>query len=133
MYKLCGTSTLTSREGERGSARLKFLIIFSVVVILGFVGYHYVPVRFQAGTYKDFMQETVNKGAGMGRTSDWVKEQLVKNGADYGVPPNAAIMAEEHEGALQVRVQFKRPVELLVYTYEYEFDETVKSPSWASK
>lgn len=133
MYKSCGTSPISSRSGERGSARVKFLIIFSLVVILAFVGYHYVPVRFQAGTYKEFMQETVTKGAGMGRSSDWIKQELFKNGAEYGVPANATITIEEHEGALQARVQFKRPIELIVYTYQYEFDETVKSPSWATK
>lgn len=134
MDKLCGTSSMSSRNGERGSARLKFLIIFSVVAILAYVGYHYVPVRFQASQYKDFMQETVNKGAAMSRTSDVIKDQLVKNGAEYGVPANAVISIEELEGVLQARVQFKRPIEMIGYTYSYEFDESVKSSSmWSVK
>lgn len=133
MDKLCGTSPISSRDGERGTARAKFLVIMSVVVILAFVGYEYIPVRFQSSLYKDFVQDTVTKGSAMAKSSDWVKEQLIKNGPEYGVPANATITIEEHEGALQARVQFKRPIQLIVYTYEYEFDETMKSPSWVTK
>lgn len=122
-----------ARDGERGSARAKFLIIISLVIITAFVGYRYVPVRFQAGLYKDFMQDTVTKGSAMSKTSAWVKEQLEKNAAEYGVPANAEITVEEHDGAQQVRVQYKLPINLLVYTYDYEFDETVKSPAWVGK
>lgn len=133
MYKSCGTSPISSRNGERGSARVKFLVIMSLVVSLAFVGYQYIPVRFQSGLYKDFAQDTVTKGAAMAKSSEWVKEQLVKSAPEYGVPANATITIEGHEGALQARVQFKRPINLLVYTYEYEFDETMKSPAWVSK
>lgn len=134
MNKSCCTTSISSRNGERGSARLKFLVILSVVVIVAYVGYQYVPVAFQSSQYKDFMQQTVDKGAALGKTSDWIKEQLVKNGAEYGVPANATITIEEHEGALQARVQFKRPISMIGYTYEYEFDKTTKSSSlWSIK
>lgn len=132
MNKSCCTSQASFENGERGSARLKFLIIMSLVVIVAYVGYQYVPVRFQSGLYKEFMQETVNKGWATGKSIDVIKEQLAKNSAEYGVPPNATTTIEEHDGVLQARVQFKRPITLLVYTYEYEFDETVKS-TWSNK
>ena len=134
MNKSCGTTSPSSGHGERGSARLKFLIIISLVVIVAYVGYEYVPVAFQSYQYKDFMQETVNKGAAMGKPSDWIKEQLVKNGAEYGVPANATLTIEEHEGAVQARVQFKRPISMIGFTYDYEFDKTTKSSSlWSIK
>lgn len=134
MDKSCGTSQMSSRIGERGNSRVKFLIIMSLVVITAFVGYQYVPVRFQAERYKDFMQEAVNKGAALSKPSDVIKEQLIKSGTEYGVPANALVTLEEHEGVLQARVQFKRPIPLFVYTYEYQFDETVKSSSmWTLK
>ena len=125
---------MSSRIGERGNSRLKFLIIITLVVVAAFVGYQYVPIAFQAYQYKDFMQQTVDKGAALAKTSDWIKEQLGKNGPEYGVPANATMTIEEHEGALQVRVQYKREISLLAYNYEYEFDKTVKSSSlWSIK
>jgi hypothetical protein len=134
MEKSCGKSELQFNKGERGSSRLKFIIIMSVVVIAAYVGYQYVPVRFQAERYKDFMQETVNKGAAMSRPSENIKEQLVKTASEYGVPANAVVTIEEQEGILHARVQYKRPIPLVAFTYEYEFDETVKSSSmWSVK
>ena len=134
MNKSGVTRSTSYRNGERGSARLKFIIVMSLVVVLAFVGYNYVPVRFQSGQYKELMQDTVNKGAAMAKPSDWVKQLLVKSGAEYGVPATAVITIEEHEGTMQARVQYKRPIEMIVYTYDYEFDETVKSSSlWSIK
>ena len=127
-------STGSFEKGERGSARLKFIIVFTLVAFTAYIGYQYIPIAFQSSQYKDFMQQTVDKGSALGKTSDWVKEQLVKNGAEYGVPANALISIEEHEGALQARVQFKRPISIIGYNYEYEFDKSTKSSSlWSIK
>jgi hypothetical protein len=134
MNKSCIKSPVSARHGERGSARLKFLIVFTIVGFTAYVGYQYVPVAFQSYQYKDFMQMSVDKGAALGRPNEWVKEQLVKNAGEYGVPANADISIQQSEGALQARVQFKRPISLPGYTYEYEFDKTVKSSSmWSIK
>ncbi len=134
MNKSCDASTAFNRHGERGSARVKFLVIISLVSIAAYIGYQYVPVAFQSYQYKDFMQMSVDKGAAMGKPSEWIKEQLIKNGGEYGVPPNASISIEQNEGAMLARVQFKRPIELPGYTYDYEFDKTVKSSTmWSIK
>jgi hypothetical protein len=134
MNRSCDASPALDRHGERGSARVKFLVTMTLVVIAAYVGYQYVPVAFQSYQYKDFMQSSVDKGAALGKPSEWVKEQLIKNGGEYGVPSNANISIQQNEGALMARVQFKRPIELPGYTYDYEFDKTVKSSSmWSIK
>lgn len=134
MNRPCGMSPTFVRHGERGSARLKFLIIISLVAGIAFAGYRFVPVAFQSYQYKDLMQASVDKGVALGRGSEWVKEQLVKQGGEYGVPPNANISIQENEGAMVARVQFKRAIEFPGYTYEYDFDHTAKSSSmWSLK
>jgi hypothetical protein len=134
MNRSCDKSLSTDRRGERGGARLKFFIIISIVAVTAYVGYQYVPISFQAYQYKDFMQEIVNKGAALGKTSEWVKDQLVKNGGEYGVPPNAVVAIEAHEGAMKAHVQFKRTIDLPGYTYVYDFDHTAKSSTlWSNK
>jgi hypothetical protein len=134
MNRSCGTSPVLNRHGERGNARVKFLIVITLVTLSAYLGYQYIPVAFQSYQYKDFMQQSVDKGAAMGRTSEWLREQLVKTGVEYGVPPNAIISIQQNEGAMQARVQFKRPISLPGYTYEYEFDKTVKSSTmWSLK
>lgn len=130
----CDSSTNFDRHGERGSARLKFLIVFSLVALVAYAGYQYVPIAFQSYQYRDFMQQSVDKGAALGKPGEWVREQLVKNAAEYGVPPNADISIEQQEGAMLARVQFKRQVSLPGYVYDYDFDQTVKSSSmWSLK
>ncbi len=134
MNRSCSISPVANRHGERGSARLKFLIVFSLVALVAYAGYQYIPVAFQSYQYRDFMQQSVDKGAALGRGDEWVKQQLTKNGGEYGVPPNAEISIQQNEGAMMARVQFKRPISIPGYTYEYEFDQTVKSSTmWSIK
>ncbi|MBV9209433.1 MAG: hypothetical protein JOZ52_02325 [Acidobacteria bacterium] len=134
MNRSCDAFKASDRHGERGSARLKFILTMAVVAVVAYIGYQYIPVAFQAYQYTDLMQQSVDKGAALGRTSDWAKDQLVKNGAEYGVPPNANIIITQNEGAMEAHVTFKRPISMFVYTYDYEFDKTVKSSSmWSIK
>lgn len=134
MNRSCGKTPVSTKHPEFGGARAKFLIVFSIVALTAYVGYQYIPVAFQSYQYKDFMQQSVDKGAALGRPAEWVRDQLTKNGAEYGIPPNAEITIEQSEGAMKARVQFKRPISIPGYTYEYEFDQTVKSSSmWSIK
>jgi hypothetical protein len=114
-------------KSERGSARLKFLIVVVISVAIIYAGYLYVPVAFQAYEFKDVMQTKVDAAAALGHDAGWVTDQLVRNEADYGVPPDAVITPASREGRLEVRVQFKRPISFPGYTYQYEFDHTVIS------
>jgi hypothetical protein len=134
MNRSCDAFHASDRHGERGSARLKFIIVMSLVALAAYIGYQYIPVAFQSYQYTDLMQQSVDKGAALGKTSDWVKDQLVKSGGEYGIPPNANILIAQNEGAMEAHVTFKRPISMLVYTYDYEFDKTVKSSSmWSIK
>ena len=55
----------------------------------------------------------------------WAGEQLLKNSAEYEVPPTAIITPSQRDNPCQVRVQFVQPIEFPGYTYNYEFDHTV--------
>jgi hypothetical protein len=118
------------RSGERGSANLKFLIVMVILCSTAYAGYLYVPVAFQAKAYKDLMQHYTDVAATQGYPPVWAGEQLLKNGPEYNVPPNAVITPLRRDNRLEVRVQFVRPVEFPGYTYNYEFDHTVKSSAF---
>ena len=118
---------------EQGGARLKlvvFIIIFAAII---FAGYLYIPVAVDAYYFKDVMQNMVNQAVAQGKDSTWLKDQLVKSEPDYHVPPDAVITVNQPEKRLEVRVQFKRPISLPGYTYEYEFDSTVQSTTFLTK
>ena len=127
MRETCGTRQSIGRHGERGGSRVKFLLVMALIIVVGYVGFQYGRVAFQAYQFKDLMQEEVDKAVGTGKTGDWVKTQLKDNAKDYGVPEDASYTAVENNNRMQARVQFKRQIIFPGYTYEYNFDHTVKS------
>ena len=118
------------RSGERGSTSLKFLIVMAILGATAYGGYLYVPVAFNAVTYKDLMQHYVDLAATQGHPPSWLSEQLAKNGPEYGVPDDAIITPVQNEGRMEVRVQFVKVIEFPGYPYNYEFDYTAKSTAF---
>ena len=118
------------RSGERGSANLKFLIVMAILVSSAYAGYLYVPVAFQANTFKDLMQHYADVAVAQGYPPAWAGEQLMKSAAEYQVPANAIITPIQRDNRVEIRVQYVRAIEFPGYTYNYEFDHTVKSTAF---
>jgi hypothetical protein len=127
----CGTPRrLSPRTGERGEARLKFLIVLVILAVVAYCAYQYVPVAIQAYQLKDVMQQTVNTAALQSQTtSDSLKKTLTDRALEYGAPPppTTQVAVVQQDGRWQARVQYTRQVSLPFYTYQYNFDNTVRS------
>ena len=123
----------TLRSGERGGARLKFLIVIVILGVIGYVGYLFVPLKYHEYLFKDRMQSDANVATTQADPVAWVKDQLTKNAADYGVPADAVITANRENSQVIVTVQFTRAIELPGYTYDYKFDYTAKSTTYLNK
>lgn len=126
----CGTRAPVHRKGERGEGRLKFLLVLAILAVVGYSCYQYVPVAVQAYRLKDAMQQTVNIAAVQPQTtSDSLKKLLTDRAQEYGAPPPPAtqVGVTQAEGRWQARVQYTREVPLPFYTYQYNFDNTVRS------
>jgi len=121
---------IKDRSNELGGSRLKFLIVMAILLSVGYAAYLYIPVRYHAYLYKDLMQQFVDVASAQGKPPAWVGEQLSKSAEEYDVPSNAVITPSSVESRVQVRVQFIKPIEFPGYTYNYEFDETVKSAAF---
>jgi hypothetical protein len=121
------------RSGERGGARLKFLIVMAILGAVAYAGYIYVPVAYNAYLYKDLMQNKVDTASGLGHPPLWVSDQLTKSGPEYGVPPDAVITPSLENDRLTVRVQFSKTIEFPGYIYVYQFDHTAKSTEFFGK
>ena len=118
------------RSSERGSGRLQFLIVMTVIAATAYAGYLYVPVAYRAYTHKDLMQHYADVAATQGHQPSWTSEQLLKNAAEYQLPPGAIITPLKRDNRVEVRVQYSLPIEFPGYTYTYEFDHTVKSSAF---
>lgn len=119
-----------NRQGERGGARLKFVIVMAVLALVAYAGYLYVPVAYDAYYFRDVMQNKVDMAVTQGYETVWVRDQLVKSGPEYHVPTDAIITPAATDNRVEVRVQFTRPIELPGYTYHYDFDYTAKSTAF---
>ena len=119
-----------NRQGERGGARLKFIIAVAVFAVVVYVGYLYIPVAYDAYYFKDVMQNKVDIAATQGYETSWVTDQLVKSRSEYHVPENAIITPARNDNRIEVRVQFTRPISFPAFTYNYEFDYTAKSTTF---
>jgi hypothetical protein len=118
------------RSSERGSANLKFLVVMAMLGSIAYAGYLYVPVAYQAKGYTDLMQHYADLASASGHPASWVTDQLTKSGPEFDVPPDAVITSVLKDQRVEVRVQFVRPIEIPGYTYNYEFDHTVKSTAF---
>ena len=118
------------RSSERGAARLKLLIFLLVVGAIGYVGYLYVPVAYQAYLFKDWMQHIVDVASASGYQPVWVNDQLKKGLPEYDIPSDAVITPATRDNRIEVRVQYTRTIEFPGYTYQYEFDHTARSSAF---
>lgn len=120
----------SQRSGERGSASLKFVIVMAILGACAYAGYLYVPVAYQANTFKDLMQHYADVAVAQGYPPSWAAEQLMKSAPEYQVPANAIYTPAQRDNRVEVRVQYVRAIEFPGYTYNYEFDHTVKSTAF---
>ena len=118
------------RTSERGSAGLKFIVVILVIAVVAYAGYMYVPVAYEAYVFKDLMQHNVDVASSQGYPATWVRDQLVKSAPEYGVPPDAVIEPAQRDNRMEVTVRYTKPIEFPGYTYQYNFDETVKSTAF---
>jgi hypothetical protein len=120
----------TRRSTEGGSANVKFLVVMAIIGACVYGGYLYVPIAYQAHTFKELMQHYVDVASAEGQKPEWVAEQLVKNFPEYEIPKDAVVTHAKRDSRIEVRVQFTKQVEFPGYTYNYEFDQTVKSTAF---
>jgi len=121
-----------ANKSERGGARLKFLIVMTIIVAGAYCAYQFIPIGYQSYQLKDLMQNKVDTAVAMGKPASWVQEQLVKSAQEYGIPSNAVITPLQEDNRVQVRVQFTQPVEFPGFVYNYEFDHTARSSTFLS-
>lgn len=121
---------LKDRSSERGGAGVKFLIILVVIVLAANAGYNYVPVAYDAESFKTEMGTAVLQGLALpGKISpvDNVKARLQKAATVNNIPADAVIDVRQAGTAITAHVMYSKEVSLLpfgIYKYTYRFDHT---------
>jgi hypothetical protein len=105
-------------------------MVLAIFGSIAYAGYQYVPVAYRAYVFKDLMQHYADVAAAQGYQPMWVSDQLTKSLAEYDIPADAFIAPTQRDSRIEVRVQYTKPIEFPGYTYNYEFDSTVKSTAF---
>jgi hypothetical protein len=129
MSKAFGTSP-EARHNERGSARVRFIIILAVIAVIAYMGFQMIPVWYQSSSFKKSLDESAETTAALGRSGDWLKSQVNASAREYCTPPCSFTVSEPgiRDGRWQVTVNVKRPVNVLPFwTYNYDFEYTAQS------
>jgi hypothetical protein len=128
-----------SRTGERGSAGPKVLLVFVVLILAAHAGYQFIPVAYQAASFKQEMETAVVKGLaapGQTKPTEVVAATIRRAASDYDVPPDAVIDIRPVGGVVQAHVSFTKTVPILpfgLYKYEYRFDHTARPVGYLLK
>lgn len=118
------------RQGERGSARVKFLLVVMILAITGNALLNYVPVAYQGENFKQEMQTIVVQGAAMPSNGpnaiDAMKSRLARAVRDSQLPP-AVVDVRSVNNIYTAHVRYSKEVSIVpfgIYNYHYEFDHT---------
>lgn len=121
---------LKDRSSERGGAGLKFLIILFVIVLAANAGFNYVPVAYEAESFRTEMGTAVLQGmalAGKVTPIENVKVRVQKAAVANDVPADAVIDVRQAGNVITAHVTYEKQVSLLpfgIYRYTYRFDHT---------
>jgi hypothetical protein len=120
-----------NRGSERGGASAKLLIVLMVLILIGNAGLNYVPVAYQAESFKQEMQTSVVQGLALpvngGKPTEVIKAKLSRAARSNDLPVDAFVDVRQVNNVVQARVYYSKPVTILplgIYTYDYEFDHT---------
>lgn len=123
---------MNTRTTERGGARLKFIVVLTIIALVAYTAYQFIPVAYQRYQLKDLMQHDVDTAVALGHPASWVRDQLVKSSPEYGIPADAVIAPTQQDNRMEVRVQYTQPIQFPGFVYNYEFDYTAKSATFLS-
>ena len=127
------------RTSERGSAGVKFLLIFIVLALVANAGFNYVPVAYNGASFRQEMDTAVVKALGSsGRLKplDVVTASLQKATTDHNLPEDALIEIKPVNGVVEAHVAYTTPVNMLpfgIYKYDYNFDYVAKPTGYLLK
>jgi hypothetical protein len=120
----------TYRKQERGGAGVKLVIVLTIIFLIGNAGYNYIPVAYQAESFKSELETAVVKGVAMPTRAtplDAVKMRVRGAITENQIPEDAKVDVKMVKNVIQARVAYSRQVELMpfgMYTYNYNFDHT---------
>lgn len=123
-------NSIQHRNGERGGAGIKLLLVFILLFVVGHAGYNYIPIAYEGASFRTDMDSAVVKGlaaSGQIKPLETVKATVTHSMASNNIPADAFVDIKPVKGVVQAHVVYTKPVKILpfgLYNYTYSFDYT---------
>ena len=122
---------MRARHTERGGAGVKLLAVAVVIILMANAGYHFIPVAYNAESFKQEMSGAVVQALALpssyGKTTEVVKRKIASAAETHDVPIDYQLDVREQNKTITAHVHYVKPIPVLpfgIYTYQYEFDYT---------
>jgi hypothetical protein len=118
------------QNSEHGGAGVKFLLTMSIIVLAANAGFNYIPVAYEAGSFKQEMDTSVVQALAVpGKVNpvEMVKNRIIKAAKDENVPTNMFLEVKPNGNIIQARAMYTKEIALLpfgIWNYAYQFDHT---------
>ena len=115
-------------NSEKGSAKVKLIIVLVVLFLVAHAGYNYIPIAYQGQSFKQDMQTAVVQGMAVppGMTViDSVKGRLQRAAALNNLPPDTFIQVKQANNIVQAQIIYSKQINLLpfgLFKYNYQFN-----------
>ena len=129
----------SDRSLERGSATIKFLLVFLVLALVANAGINYVPVAYQGASFRQEMDTAVVRGLGASgriKPMEAVTASIKKASFDYEIPDDAFVEIKPVNGVVEAHVAYSRQINMLpfgLYKHNYNFDYVAKPTGYLLK
>lgn len=119
-----------ARRGERGEGRLKTVLFLAVFAAAIFIGFKTLPAYVAEYQLADKMQETARFAIVQRQSEDQVRETIFKVIQDLNIPcKKENIKVTTTNNLVTITVDYRVPVDLIVYQTELHFTPTSENKS----
>ena len=102
--------------------RRRQIVILLVLAVLVFAAVQYVPAYFAAFQFNDYVRQQVKYAGTSKKTADTLREEIVRKGAELGIPLNKKDIRISRRGpAFTLEVEYRWPIDMKVYRHELVF------------
>lgn len=128
------------QTSETGGAGIKVLLVLVMFGLVGHAGLNYIPVAYQAESFKQELNTAVIQGTSIPSVKtkpvESVENKVKMAMKSSGLPSDATLSVKESNKVIYTRVTYAIEVPLLpfgLYNYIYAFDQTVTPTGFLSK
>ena len=110
-----------TRSAGLGEGKLGCIIWLAVLLLAGIVAYEAIPVKLASAELYDYMDDQARFGARA--SSSALKANVLKKAKDLDLPVTKNdITVTKTGGIIRMRCKFTKPVNVLGFTYNWDFD-----------